>query len=363
MPTTATRSDPQQDAADAGLRYVAADEPGLSRRRAGTGFSYRLPDGGRVGDARTLERIRSLAIPPAYTDVWICRTGNGHLQATGRDARHRKQYRYHPQWQAVRGAGKFDRLVAFAERLPALLRRLRADLAKPGFPRDKVLAIVVSLMADTLARIGNDEYARSNRSYGLTTLRNHHVDFLRDGRARLAFRGKGGKDHTLAIDDARLAKLVRACHGLPGRALFQYRDDDGALQPVASDDVNAYLREVMGEAFTAKDFRTWGATRLAFRRFATTPWPAPARGRDEPSVRALESTCRAVLGEVAEALGNTVAVCRRAYVDPVVVEAWKDGALPASLASLRGERQWDEATLRFLARRHGEARPKKTRAR
>ncbi len=341
---------PEADAAEAGLRYVADSEPGISRRRAGRGFSYRLPDGERVSDPATRQRIRALAIPPAYTDVWICLTARGHLQATGRDARRRKQYRYHAQWQATRDLGKFERVVAFGSALPALRRRLARDLKLRGYPRDKVLAIVVSTMADTLLRVGNDRYARENRSFGLTTLRNRHVAFLGGGRARLDFPGKSGKRQEIEIDDARLVKLVRACQELPGQPLFQYRDDDGQLQPVASDDVNHYLHEAMGEDFTAKDFRTWGGTLLAYRLLAALPLPPPAR-TGKPGARSLAMACRGVTKEVADVLGNTVAVCRRAYIDPRVFSGWEDGTLARSSAKARGERQWEQAALRFLSRR------------
>lgn len=202
---------PEADAAEAGLVYVQDTEPGFSRRRAGRGFSYRDADGTPLRDPGQLERIRALAIPPAYTDVWICRSGRGHLQATGRDARRRKQYRYHPLWQTTRGEGKFERLPPFAKALPALRRRMSADLRLPGYPREKVLAIVVAILAETLVRVGNDQYVRSNRSYGLSTLRDRHVDFVRGGRARLKFTGKGGQPHDVEIGDARLVKLVRGC--------------------------------------------------------------------------------------------------------------------------------------------------------
>ncbi|HEX6681642.1 MAG TPA: hypothetical protein VF062_02560, partial [Candidatus Limnocylindrales bacterium] len=274
-------SEGQVVADQAGLRYVHDDEPGIRRRGSGRGFSYLDAEGGRVTSEAALRRIRELAIPPAWTDVWICRSRNGHLQATGRDARGRKQYRYHPEWAKVRGDGKFDRIVAFGTQLPRLRRQLRRDLGLSGFPQQKVAAIVVALMADSLARVGNGSYARDNRSYGLTTLRNRHIAFLRGGRARINFRGKGGARHEIAVDDARLARLVRRCQQLPGQRLFQYRDDDGALRPVDSDQVNAYLRDVMGETFTAKDFRTWGGTLAAFREFAQVGTPDDP---DAPSV-------------------------------------------------------------------------------
>lgn len=336
-------------AAGAGLVYVNDDDPGYSRRRAGKGFSYRDPRGATVRDARTLARIRALAIPPAYEAVWICRSARGHLQATGRDARGRKQYRYHPDWARERDAGKFERIVAFGMALPKLRRRLRRDLSQPGFPRAKVAAIVVALMADTLVRVGNDAYARDNGSYGLTTLRDRHLRVGRDG-TRLRFRGKGGQDHDVAIGDAKLAKLVRACQQLPGQVLFQYRDDDGAPQPLTSTMVNDYLREAMGEDFTAKDFRTWGGTLQAFRQFAATPLPAPGVRSDRPSERALRAAERAVVAAVAGVLGNTVSVCRKAYIEPSVIAGWRDGSVAALARGARGARQWEQATLRFLRR-------------
>jgi len=338
-------------AASAGLRYVSDADPGIARRRAGKGFGYRAPNGSSIRDANTLARIRKLAIPPAYTQVWICTTAQGHLQATGRDARGRKQYRYHADWSAVRGDGKFDRIVAFGSALPKLRRALRRDLKLPGLPREKVLAIVVALMAETLVRVGNDAYARSNGSFGLTTLRNRHVAFLRGGRARLSFRGKGGQAQEVELDDARLVKLVRACQQLPGQALFQYVDDDGKRQPIDSGMVNDYLRAAMGEAFTAKDFRTWGGTLLAFQIFAATSLPAPARG-GTPSEQALAAAQNAVIGAVAHALGNTVAVCRKAYIDPALYAAWRDGGLSRAAGAAKGARQWEQAALKFLRRAH-----------
>ncbi|HVI59582.1 MAG TPA: DNA topoisomerase IB [Luteimonas sp.] len=339
----------EQAAAGAGLVWVSDADPGIARLRAGRGFRYRRPDGVAVRDAATLARIRALAVPPAYTAVWICTRANGHLQATGRDARGRKQYRYHPDWQDARGEGKFDRILDFARALPRLRRRLRRDLALRGFPRDKVLAIVVSVMADTLVRVGNDEYRRANRSHGLTTLRNRHVEFLRGGRARLAFTGKGGQRQEIELDDARLVKLVRACQELPGQALFQYRDDDGELRPVDSGAVNDYLREAMGADFTAKDFRTWGGTLQAFRLFADAS--PPRRGGE----RAVAAAQKAVVADVARVLGNTPAVCRRAYVDPAVFAGWRDGSLARAAAGARGARQWEQAALKFLRRARREA--------
>ena len=328
-------------ARQAGLRYVSDDQPGIARRKAGKGFSYRDADGHAVRDAATLARIRALAIPPAYTEVWICALDNGHLQATGRDARRRKQYRYHADWARVRGDGKFDRVIAFGLALPKLRRRLRRDLKLPGLPQDKVLAIVVALLAETLVRVGNPEYARDNRSYGLTTLRNRHLELVRGGRARMRFRGKSGQEHEVEINDQRLVELIRRCQQLPGQALFQYRDDDGTVQPVDSGQVNAYLRDAMGEDFSAKDFRTWGGTVAALRHFAATALP------ESPSERALAALQKEVICQVAARLGNTPAVCRKAYIDPSVFDGWRAGSL-VKLATLRGDRQWEQATLKFL---------------
>lgn len=336
---------PHAIARQAGLVHVSDTVPGIQRRRAGRGFAYRDAEGRPVRDAETLQRIRSLAIPPAYTEVWICPLPHGHLQATGRDARRRKQYRYHPDWAEVRGNGKYEHLIAFGLALPKLRRRLRVDLRRPGFPREKVLAVVVALMADTLVRVGNEEYARTNRSYGLTTLRNHHIAFLGGGRARLKFRGKSGLEHDIAIDDRRLAKLVRACRQLPGQALFQYRDDEGQLQPVDSGQVNDYLREAMDGEFTAKDFRTWGGTLAALQQLARVPLP------ERRSERALAQLQNEVLREVAQTLGNTPAVCRKAYIDPSVFAAWREDRLRVP-DSVRGPRQWEQYALKFLRGAH-----------
>lgn len=332
----------RKDARHAGLRYVADTAPGIARRRAGRGFCYAGKSGKPIRDAPTLDRIRKLAIPPAWTDVWICPSPRGHLQATGRDARGRKQYRYHPEWARVRGAGKFDHIVRFGAALPRLRRCLRRDLRLRGFPPEKVAAIVVALLADTLARVGNDAYARSNGSFGLTTLRNRHVEFLRGGRASLSYRGKGGVRQTVDIDDARLARLVRSCQQLPGQQLFQYRNDDGKLHAIESQHVNRYLEDAMQGEFTAKDFRTWGGTLEAFRCLAAVPSP------EVPDSAEAASTCRAVVDEVAELLGNTPAICRKSYIDPRVFDGWRQGRLGCFASGARGARQWERATLRFL---------------
>jgi DNA topoisomerase I len=344
-PAQATPTPAAAQAAEAGLVYVSDADPGISRRRAGKGFAYRQPSGEAVRDAATLDRIRLLAIPPAYTEVWICRSARGHLQATGRDARKRKQYRYHAQWSATRGDGKFDRIVAFGKALPKLRRAVRRDLALPGWPQAKVLALVVAVMAETLVRVGNAGYARDNKSFGLTTLRNRHAEFTR-GRARLHFKGKGGQEQDIELDDKRLAKLVQGVQQLPGQALFQYRDDDGAVQPVDSGQVNDYLRAAMGESFTAKDFRTWGGTLAAFQRLAVTELP------ESSSEAALKRLQNEVIQSVAGALGNTPAVCRKAYIDPCTFAGWRQGDLQRAANGARGERQWEQATLKFLGQTH-----------
>ena len=333
-------------AREGGLVYVSDTEPGLRRRPHGEGFCYLDADGRAVRDAATLQRVRALAIPPAYRDVWICRLANGHLQATGRDARGRKQYRYHPRWSEVRDREKFGRIEAFGEALPRLRRRLREDLKLAGFPARKVAAMVVAVMADTLVRIGNAGYARDNKSYGLTTLRNRHVQFLRGGRARFRFRGKGGIDHDVVLDDARLARLLRHCQQLPGQHLFQYEDESGQLRPVGSAQVNDYLREAMGDAFTAKDFRTWGGTLAAIRLLAEMPWDEAGA-----SQRAMAAMRKAVETDVARQLGNTPAVCRKSYIDPRVYAAWESGWLGRASNGVRGPRQWEALALKLLHRR------------
>jgi DNA topoisomerase IB len=351
MPPTPSTNDSARAATDAGLRYVPDDVPGIRRRRHGKGFGYVDAAGRPVADPATLQRIRALAVPPAWRDVWICADARGHLQASGRDARGRKQYRYHRLWSTARDNGKFDRIVAFGEALPKLRRRLREDLRRDGFPREKVLAIVVSVLGETLVRVGNPEYARENKSYGLTTLRNRHVDFVRGGRARFRVRGKAGQDHDVVLDDARLVRLLRRCQQLPGQALFQYRDDDGSVVPVESGEVNDYLRAATGSEFSAKDFRTWGGTLAAFQRFARTGLPYRADG-SPAGERALSAMEKAVVREVATALGNTPTVCRKSYIDPVVFAGRRDGRVRRAGAQCRGERQWEAAALRFLRRAH-----------
>jgi DNA topoisomerase IB len=310
-----------------GLRYVNDGTPGIRREKRGSSFVYFAANGRRITDERTLTRIRQLAIPPAYTDVWICRHPRGHLQATGRDARGRKQYRYHPQFRTTRDGGKFARMVQFGTRLPQLRRRLRRDLKLAGLPRDKVLAVVVSLLESTLIRVGSREYARTNNSFGLTTLRDQHVKFIRDGRAFFRFRGKSGRGHQIVLNDARLARLVRRCQALPGQHLFQYLDDDGKRQRIDSGLVNEYLSDAMGsyngEDFTAKDFRTWGATLRAIGVLTCRTLPEACSEREFK--RCVTDTAQ----QVADALGNTPAVCRRSYINPIVFTAWRRGTLHA----------------------------------
>ena len=329
-----------------GLLYVNDTEPGISRQRCGRGFRYIAPNRRTIHAERVLDRIRMLAIPPAYTDVWICTEPRGHLQATGRDARRRKQYRYHARWRQTRDDGKFSRMVEFGQRLPRLRRRLKHDRALPGLPREKVLAVVVTLLEETLVRVGNEEYARTNGSFGLTTLRARHVKFLRDGRASFNFRGKGGKAHEIVLDDRRLARIIRRIQQLPGQQLFQYIDDEGRRQPVDSGMVNEYLREAMadnGEGFTAKDFRTWGATVRAISHLACETC------EENMSETAFNRCVAATAKHVAEALGNTPTVCRKSYINPVVFTAWRNGVISALVprASL-GPRQMEKVALRIL---------------
>jgi DNA topoisomerase I len=303
---------------EAGLRYSSDTEPGIRRVRRGSGFRYVAP-GGRAASARDLDRIRALAIPPAYKDVWICADPRGHLQATGRDARGRKQYRYHPDWAAARDDSKFHRVADFGKALPRIHKHVKENLARPGIPRDKVLATVVYLLENVLIRVGNDEYARENDSYGLTTLKDQHVQ-LKGDTVRFRFMGKSGVHHDVDIRDRRVAKVIRTCQHLPGQRLFEYVDDDGAVRHVSSHDVNDYIRSAASEEFSAKDFRTWGGTVTCCRLLV----------REEPARSASDGKRRvnAVIKIVAARLGNTVAVCRKAYIHPAILAAYLDGSLP-----------------------------------
>ncbi len=315
--------DPQESAEEAGLRYVSDIGPGIRRRRAGKAFSYIGPDGERITDPGRLAWIKGLAIPPAWTDVWICPVKRGHIQATGRDARGRKVYRYHPRWRDVRDEAKYGRLVAFARALPRIRRRTERDLRRRGLPREKVLALVVRLLEETLIRVGNDEYARENRSFGLSTLRDRHAR-VRGAEVRFTFRGKHGKDHEIGVRDRRLARLVKQCQDLPGQELFQYVDAAGQRVDVTSGDVNEYLREISGDEFTAKDFRTWAGTvaaAMALQEFLEVDDEA---GRKKAVVQAIE--------RVAERLGNTPTVCRACYVHPEVIDRYLDGTMVDALS-------------------------------
>lgn len=337
----------------AGLRYSSDDRPGITRRQTKKGFAYIAPDGHKIRDERTLARIKALGIPPAYTDVWIAIDPRGHLQATGRDARGRKQYRYHPRWRTVRDETKFERMVAFGNALPALRERTRHDLARRGLPREKVLAAVVQLLEKTLIRVGNEEYARENKSYGLTTMRDKHVK-TGDSTLRFKFRGKSGIAHEITLKDRRLARVVKRCRDLPGQELFQYIDEDGQRQSIDSADVNDYLREITGQEFTAKDFRTWAGTVLctiALREFDGCASEHEAKKNVVAAVK-----------RVSERLGNTSAVCRKSYIHPAILASYLDGSMLQSLHDLT-ERELvpavagldeDETALLALLHRHAD---------
>ena len=302
----------------AGLRYADTSAPGIRRVRAGRGFTYRAADGRTIRSAGKVRRIRRLAVPPAWTDVWIAPNENDHIQATGRDARGRKQYRYHDRWREVRDTAKYARLLDFATALPRIRARVAADLRRTGLVRERVLATVVRLLEETLIRVGNDEYAKHNRSFGLTTLRDGHVA-VRGARIGFRFRGKSGVQHEVDVTDRRVARIVHDLDELPGQHLFQYVDDEGTAHPVGSDDVNAYLGEVAGEDYTAKDFRTWAGTVLAARALARQGPPDGEREAKRSVVAAID--------EVAHRLRNTRAICRKCYVHPALVEAYLDGSL------------------------------------
>jgi DNA topoisomerase-1 len=315
-------SDPPTAAKAAGLRYVLDDRPGIRREPDKDGFRYLDARGESIDDEATLKRIKSLAIPPAWTEVWICPQANGHLQATGRDARGRKQYRYHPKWREVRDEVKYERMIKFGKALPAIRKEVDRALGLPGLPREKVLATIVYLLEATMMRIGNDEYARENKSYGLTTLRNRHVKI--DGsEVEFRFRGKSGVYHNVKVNDRRLARIIQRSRELPGQDLFEYLDDDRQPHTVNSSDVNDYLREITGEDYTAKDFRTWSGTVLAaiaLQEFEKFDSEAQAK---KNIVRAIET--------VAEKLGNTPSVCRKCYVHPAVLDSYMDGTMVEGL--------------------------------
>ena len=310
--------DPRDAAETAGLRYVSDEEPGIRRRKAGKGFTYLKPGGAKVEDEATLKRIRALVIPPAWTDVWICPHANGHIQATGRDAKGRKQYRYHAAFREVRESTKYEHMLEFAQALPAIRRTIWEHMSQRGLPREKVLATVVHLLETTLIRVGNADYAKQNKSYGLTTLRDPHVTV--DGaELRFQFKGKSGKHWRLQVKDRRVARVVKACQELPGQDLFQYLDEDGNQQSVTSADVNAYLKEITGRDVTAKDFRTWAGTVLAAMALAEfEAFDSDAKAK---------KNVRAAIERVSSRLGNTPTICRKCYVHPEVFSCYMEGVL------------------------------------
>lgn len=341
---------PEETARRARLRHVGDEDPGLARRRRGRGFSYHDPDGARVAEAETLARIRALAIPPAWTEVWICPDPDGHIQATGRDARGRKQYRYHPRWTDARALAKFDALPAFAEALPAMRARIEADMRRRALGREKVLASVCWLLDHALVRIGNPDYARENASFGLTTLRARHLRLDGD-ELRLRFMGKSGREWDLRLTDRRVQRVARACHELPGQRLFRWVEE-GGTHPVGSQDVNDYLREISGRDITSRHFRTWAATVQAAAALAQTPPPG--------SKAEMQRRVNAAIDQVAKRLGNTRAVCRSGYVHPLVPERYAEGVLAQELSRGGPRREGlDQAEARTLAWLNREARARR----
>ena len=322
--------DPVEVAEEAGLRYVNDEQPGYTRKAKGDDFEYFDTEGKKIRDETRLLRIKRIGVPPAYTDVWICPSANGHIQATGRDGRGRKQYRYHERWREVRDENKYDRMVVFGKALPKIRRRVDRDLKRRGLPREKVLATVVQLLERTFIRIGNEEYAKENKSFGLTTMRNHHVDATAT-KLKFSFRGKSGKQHEVDVTDRRLAKIIRQLQDLPGQEVFQYLNDRDERRKVTSGDVNEYLREITGEDFTAKDFRTWAGTVLA----------AMALNLQEAFENKTQAkkNIKDAISAVAKILGNTPAVCRKCYVHPAVLETYLDGQM------IEGLKQKTEETL------------------
>ncbi len=347
-------TDPEQVAEEAGLRYVSDDQPGYSRKPRGKKFVYFNAQGNEIKDETRILRLNRLAIPPAYQDVWICPSPEGHLQATGRDDRGRKQYRYHERWRTQRDENKYEKMVVFGQALPKIRRRINRDLKRRGLPREKVLATVIQLLEKTFIRVGNEEYAKENKSFGLTTMRGRHVD-VKGGNLRFRFRGKSGIEHDIDVDDRRVAKIVKKMQELPGQEVFQYLDDAGEKHHVTSEDVNAYLHEITGEEFTAKDFRTWAGTVMA----------AMALQSQElfENKSQAKKNVKAAIGAVAKMLGNTPTVCRKCYVHPGVLETYLDGSLIEGLKkqtektladSFENLRSEEAAVLAFLRERLGE---------
>jgi len=338
-------------AEEAGLRYVSDDRPGYTRKAKGEDFAWLDTDGKLIRDEQRLLRIKRLAIPPAWTDVWICPAPNGHIQATGRDARHRKQYLYHERWREVRDENKYDRIISFGKALAKIRRRIARDLKLPGLPRNKVLATVVQLLERTFIRIGNEEYARDNKSFGLTTMKDRHVE-VKGAKLRFRFRGKSGREHEVDVTDKHIARIISNLQDLPGQDLFQYLDDDGEIRDISSQDVNEYLREITGEDFSAKDFRTWAGTVL-------TAIALNAQEKFEPKNQAKENI-KTAISAVAKILGNTPAICRKCYVHPAVLDTYLeqktiDGLKRTTEEALEKEdvdlRSSEAAVLKFLESR------------
>ena len=338
---------PVEAAKAAGLRYVTDATPGIHRKRAGKHFSYIGLDGKPIHDEDILKRIRSLGIPPAWKNVWICPNPRGHIQATGRDAKGRKQYRYHPKWREIRDETKYDRMIAFGEALPTIRAHVEQDLKRSGLPREKVLATIVRLLDLTSIRIGNEEYARENGSFGLTTMQEKHVD-VEGSTVEFHFRGKSGKEHLIDVKDRQLARIIKRFQDLPGRELFQYRDEDKELRTVTSDDVNDYLQQISGQEFTAKDFRTWAGTVAATCALLDL-------GEYESQTQAKKNVVRAI-ETAAQHLGNTPAICRKSYVHPEILDAYLNGSLlqavkqdeQAIVEALHGLRPEEVSLLAFL---------------
>ena len=328
QPDTAHEMDPREAARAAKLIYVSDRKPGITRQLNGDTWQFFRPDGSEITDEAEVTRIKKLAIPPAYTDVWICANPRGHLQAVGRDARGRKQYRYHPRWRAIRDEGKYGRMLVFGRVLPVIRNQVKHDLGLHGLPKRKVIAALVALLEKTMMRVGNEEYAKQNGSFGLTTLRNRHAR-IKGGHVMLDFRGKHGVDHHIDLSDRRLARVVERCQDLPGQDLFQFEDDAGELHHATSDDVNEYLHQVTGEEITAKDFRTWAATNLAAAALAGLEAFDSAAKAKKNLVAAVE--------HVAKQLGNTPAICRKCYIHPAVFEGYLDGSLLEGLKARADE--------------------------
>ena len=342
-------ADPIEAAEEAGLRYVSDNQPGYTRKANGQDFEYFDTDREPIRDEQRLLRISRLAIPPAWSDVWICPSPNGHIQATGRDARGRKQYGYHERWREVRNEDKYDRTISFGKALPKIRKRVKKDLALAGLQRNKVLGTIVLLLEQTLIRVGNEEYARENNSFGLTTMQDRHVD-VAGSKLRFRFRGKSGREHEVDVTDRHIARIVSRLQDLPGQDLFQYVDDNGDVRDITSQDVNEYLREITGQDFTAKDFRTWSGTVLAAIALNVA-------GPFETQKQA-KANVKNAIGAVAKILGNTPAVCRKCYIHPAVLETYLEGNLIEGLRKRTGKdlekkgvelRFAEAAILKFLA--------------